>query len=190
MSQYCDEAELRVYLSLDASTPSAVLADLITEVSDGFDAVLGFSYGGPARPVRLSGAAGTKLMLPRPGAVQVTKVTEDGIALGTADYELEPMHGRYLLRLSSDGTTSYWPYGDRNIALTYVPRRCPPALRQACKRESVKHWRARSMGFAQVIGTPGVSQLTYTDSFDTSTMALLDTLRWRAGSGGPGWVTM
>lgn len=192
MSQYCDNTELRAALPLDGQSKTADFADLISEVSDGFDQVMGFSYGGPARIVHLDGNGLSKLMLPRPGAraAGVVSVVEAGTTLDASQYELEPAAGRYLLRLDSAGAPSTWREGARAIVVTYAPMEHPESLRQACIREVVKIYRSRQMGHAKVIGSPRVSELAYADAYDPATMGLLRRLSWNAGNGGVAWVTM
>lgn len=192
MSQYCDETELRHALPLDSQTKTANFADLISEVSDGFDQVLGFSFDGPGRVARLDGAGLEKLMLPQPGARPggIASVVEAGTTLDPALYELEPLYGRYLLRLDSTGGVATWAEGSRNVVVTFAPRAHPDALTQACIKEAVKIYRSRQAGHAKVIGSPRISELRYEDAFDPATMDLLQHIRFNAGNGGDGWVTM
>lgn len=190
VSQYCDDKELRAALPLDSQSKTANFADLITEVSDAFDQVLGFSYGGPVRVARLDGNGLPKLMLPRPGAGSITTIVEAGLTLDATQYELEPELGRYVLRLDSAGAPSAWREGARSIVVTYAPMEHPESLRQACIREVVKIYRSRQMGHAKTIGSPRISELAYADVFEPATMGLLKTLKWNAGNGGSGWVTM
>lgn len=191
VAQYCDEDELRRALPLDASTPTATFADLISEVSSGFTAVLGFEYGGPARRVLLNGSGLERLMLPRPGAGggPLGVVEENGAVLDPALFELEPELGRYVLRLDAVGKPAAWPLGIRTIVVNYAPAQAPPIVRSLCKVECVRLYRGRQAGHARVIGTPGVSQLVYSSGFEPSTIEMLERIRFEVGNGGPGWVS-
>jgi hypothetical protein len=192
MSAYTTVEEVREALPLSAATSTADFADLITEISDGFDAILGFSYDGVARTVFLTGDGGSRLMLPRPGAYEhgVMTILESGVLLDPTLYELEQDFGRYIRRLDASGRSTTWSTTERSISVTYVPNRCPASVRNACTKEVVRHFRSQQMGHSRTIGAPGVSQQVYDAGFDTGTIELLERRRQIAGSGGPGWVMM
>lgn len=192
MTLYCTEEDLRFALPLDQQTKPVDFGNLIRDVSDAFDRVLGFGYGGDVRTVKLSGMGCDRLMLPRPGAFAngLSSIYENGVPLAPANYELEPDFGRYVLRLDDTANVTTWREGRRNIQVTYTPRQCPDSLSQRCVVECVRIYRSRQMGHARQIGAPGLSRLEYRDGFEPVTIALLDALKWEAGSGGPGWVVM
>lgn len=192
MTLYCTEEDIRFALPLDQQTKAVDFGNLIRDVSDAFDRLLGFGYGGDVRTVKLSGMGDERLMLPRPGAFEkgLSSIYENGVPLAPANYELEPDFGRYVLRLDDNAEPSTWREGRRNIQVTYTPRPCPDSLSQRCTVECVRLYRSRQMGHARTIGAPGLSRLEYPDGFEPVTMSLLAALKWEAGNGGLGWVTM
>lgn len=192
MSAYTTVEEVREALPLSSNVSNADFADLITQISDSFDAILGWSFGGPPRTVILTGDGSNRLMLPLPGAdpLGALTVVENGVELSDSLYELEPGHGRYLTRFSDTGGAGSWPVTWRGVHVSLVPARCPAAVRNRCTVEVVRSFRSQQMGFAKTIGTPGVSQLVYEAGLEQATITLLERRRFLAGSGGPGMVTM
>lgn len=192
MSAYTTVEEVREALPLSSNVSNADFADLITQISDSFDAITGFSWDGPPRIVLLTGDGSSRLFLPLPGADPASALTvgENGVTLDGSLYELEPGLGRYITRFTETGGVGTWPTAYRGISVSLVPARCPPAIRNRCTVEVVRSFRSQQMGFAKTIGTPGVSQLVYEAGLEQATIALLERRRFLAGSGGPGMVQM
>lgn len=193
MSAYTTVEEVREALPLSSNVSNADFADLITQISNSFDIVMGgISFDGPPLTVPRTGDGRDRLFLPLPGADPsgAMTVVEGGVTLDSSLYELDPVMGLYLTRFTDTGQPGTWPTAYRGITVSLVPARCPPAIRNRCTVEVVRAFRSQQMGFAKTIGTPGVSQLVYEAGLEQATIALLERYRFLLGSGGPGRVTM
>lgn len=176
MSRYVAVETVLAALALETNDEPtrAELGAMIVRVSDTADQALGFAFDGEAISRTLDGPGGVRLYLPAPGAMQVSAVTENGIALTDVEYELDARAGQFLLRLDASNQAVAWTAAGRGIVVTYTPNEHPAALEDVAFTETIRAWNGRQAGYPDVIGVDPGNQRRYARGFSN---ASLDTLR-------------
>lgn len=179
MSQpYATVQQIRGRLPEDSDVSDTYFAQLLAMVHSHMEEKLEFSFEGDARTRYVYSAGATELWLPPPGADDVASVVEDGVTLvDETDYELDPEHGRFLLRLDADGEPTAWATGRRVVQVTWTPRRVPEALVLAEIVETVRLKVAQSGGFGDAIGVEGSTSIVFKKAFSSITYDLIEDVR-------------
>lgn len=212
---YATVDQLRVYLDMDTETEEVVLQDLLDRANSAINLKLGFAFKdlatGPASITRKLDSAGDEyLYLPSPGAKTITTVVENGVSLSSSNYEIDPVYGKYLLRLDDSGYLTPWlssaylelyggAYGQREFApprlvrqrlitVTFVPNDPPAALVQAELAEATRLWIAKAAGYSDAVGIPGTTERIYTKSMLSSTKDVISDLQLHYGDSAGGGV--
>jgi hypothetical protein len=178
MSAYTTVPMLQHALDLDTIDQATreLLGALIVRVSAEFDTIMGFTFDAEYRTVTMDGPGASKLYLPAPGAADVGGVVENDVILDPLDYELEPIYGRFLLRLDGANKETWWTTNGRAIVVQYTPNLYPPDLEEYCIRECVRSWQGRAAGYPDVVGVEASNERRYTRAFAPGTVRGLQAL--------------
>lgn len=183
---YATVDQIRAELPDDDETAGTSFAELLQAVHDAMQKELELQFGGDPIARWVYSGGDEKLYLPPPGHdldATITVVEEGTTLVRDTDYELDPDHGRWLLRLDEDGEPTTWCAGRRKVYVTYVPSPPPASLIEAEIIETVRLKQAGKGGYTDTIGVDlsaggqGTTQLVFAKAFTAYTSRAIDNAR-------------